>query len=138
MDIIGLKVIRPTQEQVEAHYSHIKGTPFFKGVVQHLLGELHNQKKIILLIYYGEDAIKKCRKIAGTTNPEEAEPTSIRGAFGRVTTKGIFENLVHVSSTMAEAKREIKLWFRPDEVMKGLYPTKNKQLRNIKKEFGND
>ena len=55
--------------------------------------------------------------IAGATNPEEADPKSARGKFGRVTTKGIFENLVHVSSDDKEARREIALWFKKNELL---------------------
>ena len=57
------------------------------------------------LVYYGTDAIKKCRELAGETNPEEAESTSIRGSFGRITTLGIYENVIHVSSSADEAEK---------------------------------
>jgi nucleoside-diphosphate kinase len=76
------------------------------------------------LVYWGEDAIVKCRQLAGATNPEEADPTSIRGSYGRITTSGVYENVIHVSSDEKEAEREIKLWFQPDEVIVTLYPTK--------------
>jgi len=76
------------------------------------------------LIYWGEGAINKCRELAGATNPEQADPTSIRGSYGRITTKGIYENVIHVSSNAAEAEREIKLWFAPQEIIVDLYPTK--------------
>ena len=39
------------------------------------------------------------------------------GKFGRITTKGVFENLVHVSSDTREARREIDLWFRKNELL---------------------
>ena len=67
--------------------------------------------------------------MAGATNPEQADPTSIRGSYGRITTKGVYENVVHVSSDPAEAEREIKLWFTPDEVIVDLYPAKVADLR---------
>ena len=82
----------------------------------------------MVVVYYGKGAIRICRKIAGATNPEEADPTSIRGAYGRITTKGVFENVVHVSSDKAEAEREIKLWFTPDEVVLKLYRIKIAQV----------
>ncbi len=76
------------------------------------------------LVYWGKNAITKCRELAGATNPEEAEPTSIRGSYGRITTSGIYENVVHVSSEPNDAEREIKLWFVPEEIIVDLYPTK--------------
>ena len=76
------------------------------------------------LIYWGEDAIAKCRELAGVTNPEEAESTSIRGAYGRITTSCLYENVIHVSANKVDAEREIKLWFQPDEIIVNLYKTK--------------
>ena len=70
------------------------------------------------------NAIEKVRQIVGATNPEEAEPTTIRGSYGRILTSGIFENVIHASSETKDAQREIKLWFRPDELVFDLYPTK--------------
>jgi len=76
------------------------------------------------LVYHGKDAISKVRELAGSTNPEEADPTSIRGQYGRLTTAGLFENVLHCSATEPEAENEIKLWFSPDELTDEIYPTK--------------
>lgn len=122
--IIASKVVKPDKKKVEEHYSNIKGTPFFNGVISYFSGDFHKDKTVFALIYCGKDAIRKCRKIAGATNPEEADPKSIRGSFGKITTKGIFENVVHVSSTKKESRREIKLWFEPGEIVINLYPSK--------------
>ena len=70
------------------------------------------------MVFTGKDAVAKARDIAGATNPEEADPRSVRGKFGRVTTKGIFENVVHVSSDLSEARREVALWFKKNELIK--------------------
>ena len=87
------------------------------------MGEYH-KKKVMALVYYGEDAIQKVRNICGATNPEEADPVSIRGAYGRITTKGVYENAIHASANPEESEREIKLWFTPDEIISELYPTR--------------
>ena len=55
------------------------------------------------MVYLGEGAIEKVRELAGSTNPEEADPVSIRGAYGRITTKGIYENVIHTSRDKEEA-----------------------------------
>ena len=61
--------------------------------------------------------------------------TTIRGSYGRITTKGLYENVLHTSSNESEAEREIKLWFQPDDIIVELYPTKvvtmEKAKRNI-------
>ena len=124
LEIVAGKVCRATREIAEAHYAHLKGKPFFEELIRYLQGELHERRKVMALIYWGENAIAKVRELAGETNPEKAAPTSIRGSFGRIRTSGLFENVIHASSDPAEAEREIKLWFQPDEVIIDLYPTK--------------
>jgi nucleoside-diphosphate kinase len=113
LDLVALRVVSVARETAESHYRHIKDSPFFEGVIDYLMGKFHGQNKIVLLVYRGDQAIKKCRDMAGATNPEKARPTTIRGAFGRITTQGVFENVVHVSSDPKDAEREIKLWLDP-------------------------
>ncbi|MGA2775152.1 MAG: nucleoside-diphosphate kinase [Candidatus Omnitrophota bacterium] len=126
LEIVAAKMIRVTKELAEEHYKHLKDKPFFNDLIKYIQGELHDRKKVMALIYWGKDAIKKCRELAGATNPEEAEPTSIRGSYGRITTSGVYENVIHVSSDEKDAEREIKLWFDPDEIIVTLYPVKEK------------
>lgn len=124
LEIVAAKMVRVSKELAEEHYKHLKDKPFFGEIIKYLQGELHDRKKVMALVYWGEDAIKKCRELAGATNPEEAESTSIRGSYGRITTSGVYENVIHVSSNESEAEREIKLWFAPDEIIVDLYATK--------------
>lgn len=124
LQIVALKIARATRALAEEHYMHIKGTPFFDGVIRYIMGDFHKEKKLIAVIYFGTHAIKKCRRIAGATNPEQASPSSIRGSYGRIHTNGVYENVVHVSSDRKEADREIKLWFEPNDITVKLYPTK--------------
>jgi nucleoside-diphosphate kinase len=123
LEIVASKMVRVSKELAHQHYAHLKDKPFFEELIKYLRGELHDRKKVMALVYYGEDAIIKCRELAGATNPEEAEATSIRGSYGRITTTGVYENVIHVSSNPAEAEREIKLWFNPGEIIVDLYPT---------------
>lgn len=122
--IIGSKIKAVSRDLAEDHYRHMKDKPFFEDIVKYLMGEFHT-KRTMALVYYGDDAIVKIRQICGATNPEEAAPGTIRGSFGRITTKGVYENVIHASGNREDAEREIKLWFEPDEiVMDELYPTK--------------
>jgi len=124
LEIVGAKIARVSKTLAEAHYCHLKDKPFFPDLIKYLQGEYHDRRKVMALIYWGEDAIKKCRSLAGATNPEEADSTSIRGSYGRITTRGVYENVIHVSSSADEAEREIKLWFAPEDIIVDLYPTK--------------
>jgi nucleoside-diphosphate kinase len=132
LEIVAAKMVRVSQDLAQEHYKQLKDKPFFKEIIKYLQGELHDRKKVMALVYWGKDAIKKCRDLAGATNPEEAEPTSIRGSYGRITTSGVYENVIHVSSNEPEAKREIKLWFGPAEIIVDLYPAKELIQKEIR------
>ncbi len=125
LEIVAAKMVRVSKTLAEEHYRHLKDKPFFGDIIKYLQGDLHDRKKVMALVYWGNDAITKCRDLAGATNPEEAEATSIRGSYGRITTHGVYENVVHVSSNATEAEREIKLWFRPEEIIVDLYAIKD-------------
>ena len=124
LEIVASKMARVSRELAVEHYKHLKDQPFFEELIKYIQGELHDRKKVMALIYWGEDATKKCRALAGATNPEQADSTSIRGSYGRITTSGLYENVIHVSSDGQEAEREIKLWFGPEEIIVDLFPTK--------------
>ena len=132
LDIVAAKIVKVSKELAEAHYSHMKDKPFFKELIKYIMGDYH-KRKVMAMIYHGEGAIDKVRQICGTTNPEEADPVSIRGAYGRITTKGVYENAIHASTNKAEAEREIKLWFEPDEIIVDIYPAKVIDIQSFKK-----
>ena len=84
---------------------------------------------VLVMVYHGENAIQKIRDLAGSTNPEKAEFTSIRGKYGRINSEtGVFETVVHASDSDETAKREIQLWFEPEEITELLYPTDKKEV----------
>lgn len=124
--IIGAKVVRVDEDLAREHYRHLTDKPFFEGLVKYITGDIHGEEyhRILAFVYKGVDAIAKVREISGSTNPEEANPSSIRGAYGRITTKGVYENVVHSSGSPDEAEREIKLWFQPSEIVYRIYPVK--------------
>lgn len=124
LEIVAAKIARVSKELAIDHYKHLKDKPFFNDLIKYIRGEFHDRRKVMALIYWGKDAITKCRELAGATNPEEAEPTSIRGSYGRITTSGVYENVIHVSANELDAEREIKLWFQPHEIIVDLYPVK--------------
>jgi nucleoside-diphosphate kinase len=115
--LVGLKLVKPTRSLVQKHYALLKGKFFYNQIVDYLTGQFHKGAPVVALVLEGKEAVKKAREIAGATNPEEASPNSIRGKYGRITTKGLFENIVHVSSSNTEARREIVLWFKKSEIL---------------------
>lgn len=113
----ALKLVKPQPILAKKHYELLKDKFFFAEIVDYLTGKLHGGAPIVAMVFEGKGVVKRCREIAGATNPEEASPNSVRGKFGRITTKGLFENVVHVSSSDDEAEREIKLWFKASEIV---------------------
>jgi len=128
LDIVAAKITRVSKELAEQHYYQMKDKPFYPELIKYIMGAFH-KKKVMAMVYWGDDAIEKVRTLAGATNPEEADPVSIRGSYGRITTKGVYENAIHTSKNSADAEREIRLWFEPDEIIVDLYPTKVKKAR---------
>ena len=123
LEIIGAKVTPVSRELAEIHYMHIKQKPFFEETVEHLRGTLHGVPFVLAFVFWGSDAVERVRQMTGATNPEKAEPTTIRGAFGRNIASGLMENVLHASSDPADAEREIRLWFRPEELLRDPFPS---------------
>jgi nucleoside-diphosphate kinase len=133
LEIVASKMVRVSRDLAERHYAHLKNEPFFEDLIKYIMGETHKRKKVMALIYWGPGAIQKVRDLAGATNPEVADATSIRGSYGRITTRGLYENVIHCSANPQEAEREIKMWFEPGEIIVDLYPTKQITETSTKK-----
>tara|TARA_Y100000310_G_C20672033_1_gene810817 strand:+ start:1405 stop:1896 length:492 start_codon:yes stop_codon:yes gene_type:complete len=121
LKIIGAKIVQVNQELAEQHYNKLKkekGETVFQEVLKYIQGHYHTNR-VFAMVYEGHDAIKKVRAIAGATNPEKADPTTIRGQYGRIHSQtNVFENVIHASENKEEAEREIALWFEERELAK--------------------
>ncbi len=119
LEMVGAKMVSISEALAHEHYTALKDKPFFPGLIRYIRGEFHGFKdhRVLALVYRGENAVKKTREITGATNPEQAAPGTIRGSFGRITTDGQFENVIHASGDAADAEREVKLWFKPGEIL---------------------
>jgi len=119
-ELVGAKVVSVTDELARQHYALLKNEPYFEKAVMFIRGDYHNvsNRRVLALVYRGENAIKAVRAVVGATSPEDAIPGTIRNSFGRINSKeGYFENVVHASGNPAEAEREIKIWFKPGELV---------------------
>jgi len=135
LKIVGAKIVKVSRELAEKHYSELKeaqikkhgperGTEIFENVLRYIQGEFHTER-VLALVYQGEDAISKIRVLAGSTNPEEADFTTIRGKYGRINSKTkVFENVIHCSDSEKAAEKEIQLWFKPEEITEQIYKIK--------------
>jgi len=117
MKIVGMKMQWIDKNFSKKHYSAHVDKKFYKG-----LEEFITQGPIVAMVVEGIHAVETARKIVGDTEPKTAPPGTIRGDFSHHSyaysdTQGIaIKNLIHASGTQKEAKQEIKLWFKPNEL----------------------
>jgi len=108
--IVGIKILKPTLNQVERHYAEHVGKPFYEGLVNHLSGldNPDSNTKIIALVYQGPKyrAVASIREIIGHKDPNQAKIGSIRRSFG----KSMDANVIHASNGVEETAREISIW----------------------------
>jgi len=101
-EISAMKMINMTVQQAEAFYETHMGKPFFEGLV-----EFMTSGPVVAMILRRENAVEEFRKLIGNTNPEVAEPGTIRKLFA-VTER---MNAVHGSDSDENAKREADFFF---------------------------
>jgi nucleoside-diphosphate kinase len=119
LKIVAARIVKVSRELAEKHYSELKTKKpqIFEETMNYIMGKYHTDR-VLALVYAGDNAVQKIREICGETNPENAGPTTIRGRYGRINSKtGVFENVVHTSESPEAAKKEISLWFKPEEIV---------------------
>lgn len=138
----GVKIVHVTRMLAAEHYAEHIGKVFYASLLEYITGNIHypgapEKQRVIAIVYQGPDAVRKLRDIAGPTNPHQARDTRpgciralgtvapLKNAEGRIIGERM-DNLIHASANDADAEREIKLWFRPNDIppaMQG-YPTR--------------
>lgn len=134
----GVKVVHVNRMLAEEHYAEHKGKVFYPSLIEYITGRLHYaddpwKRRVIAMVYQGQDAIKKIREIAGPTNPlsaREKKPGCIRslGTLAPIKDEAgnilgeRMDNLIHASANEGDAEREIKLWFRPNDIPPAMQP----------------
>lgn len=139
----GAKIVHVTSMLAEEHYSEHHGKPFFPSLIEYVTGQIHfknepENQRVIAIVYMGRNAVKKVREISGPTNPEKAreeKPGCIR-ALGTVhliknergeITGDRMDNLIHASASDEEAEREIKMWFKPNDIPPSMHAYETRQ-----------
>ena len=108
LKIVAMKMIRVDEELAKRHYAEHKSKPFFKGLVSFI-----TSGPAVAMVVEGKDAVKVVRAMMGKTDPKESTLGTIRGDFGI----DVGRNIVHGSDSLESAKREIELFFSPDEIL---------------------
>jgi len=106
--IVAMKMVQLNREILEKHYAEHKGKPFYESLVSFM-----QSGPVVLAVLEGFNAIEVVRKMVGATNGREAEPGTIRGDYSMSQQN----NLIHASADTSVAEREIKLFFKEDELL---------------------
>lgn len=145
LKMIACKMVVPSPKQIGQHYPNSeewylntgtktlesyrkKGIKVTKGpielakIVRKRLIDHFTDRPLLLMIWEGPHAIALGRKTAGATNPLVADIGSIRGDYSLESyeladdIERAAHTLIHASESANEAEREIKIWFKEDEV----------------------
>jgi nucleoside-diphosphate kinase len=107
LKLIGIKMIRLTDEVLDDWYVHHKDKAFFKD-----LKSFMEWTPVVAMVWQGLEAIAAVRKVVGITKSREAEAGSIRGDFGMSGS----QNIIHASDSAEAAEKELGLIFNADEI----------------------
>ncbi|MDB9513609.1 nucleoside-diphosphate kinase [Kamptonema animale CS-326] len=106
--LVGLKLVSVSRELAEAHYDVHRERPFFPGLVEFIISS-----PVVAMVWEGDGVVASARKMIGATNPLNSEPGTIRGDFA----VNVGRNIIHGSDAIETAQREIKLWFKDEELV---------------------
>jgi nucleoside-diphosphate kinase len=106
LSVVAARMIMVTPEVAGRHYFEHQGKPFYDGLVQYI-----TSGPVLALAIEGRSAIAVVRLLIGATNPQTAAPGTVRGDLAIA----MIPNLIHASDSPASAKRELGLFFRPDD-----------------------
>ena len=106
--IAALKLMQIPRATAEDHYAEHKGKGFYEGTVSYM-----TSAPVVVFVLEGPDAIAASRTTMGATNPLNAQPGTIRADYGI----NISRNIIHGSDKPEPAEREIKLYFKPEEII---------------------
>eukprot|EP00808_Paulinella_micropora_P008937 g72431.t1 len=105
--LVGLKMLKPSMQMAEQHYSDLSKKGFFKGLCAYF-----SSGPIVAMVWEGHNVIATGRTLLGATKPDESAPGTIRGDF----CIDVGRNICHGSDSAAAANKEINFWFKDSEL----------------------
>ncbi len=106
--IIGLKLIRLTNERAMSFYEIHKDKPFFKGLINFM-----TSGPVIVIALSKENAVEDFRNLIGATDPLKANNGTIRKLFAT----DVQENAVHGSDSIENGIREVSFFLMKGEII---------------------
>lgn len=106
--LVAMKFLQPDLPLLKEHYKDLSSKPFFNGLVKYM-----NSGPVCAMVWEGLNMVATGRKMLGETDPFKSAPGTIRGDF----CIQVGRNICHGSDSVESANREIKLWFKPEELI---------------------
>ncbi len=107
LKITGMKMMRLTDNILQEHYQHLTSKPFFPRIANFM-----KKWPVIAMVLEGLEAVDSVRLITGETLGRKAAAGTIRGDFSM----SVQANIVHASDSIENAEKEIKRFFKEDEL----------------------
>lgn len=107
LKIIAGKLIHMDKEKAAGFYAEHDGKPFYPNLVEYM-----TSAPVFVQVLEGDNAVSKNRELMGATNPNDADPGTIRADFAET----IDANAVHGSDSAESATREIAYFFDDNEI----------------------
>jgi nucleoside-diphosphate kinase len=108
LKLVGLRLMRIDDGLARRHYAEHEGKPFLNGLVAFI-----TSSPVVAAVFEGPNAVEQVRRMMGATDPQKAEPGTIRGDYSLF----IQTNLIHGSDSPEAAKREIALFFEEQQII---------------------
>ncbi len=100
--IVAMKMIHLDRNTAEEHYAEHAGKDFYEPLLEYI-----TSGPVVAMAVEGDSAISLIRKMVGETDPQDANPGTIRGDFGI----DVGRNIVHAADSPESAERELDIFF---------------------------
>ena len=101
-EIVAMKKVGLTEAQARAFYAVHRERPFYDSLV-----EFMTSGPVIPMVLEREDAIATLRRVMGATNPDNADPGTVRKLYAT----DIEKNAIHGSDAPETAAAEMPFFF---------------------------
>lgn len=101
------------EDIIREHYESIRRESFYDWTINAFL---ESEQGIVLRVYSGNDIVQRVRNVIGDTDPQKAKSGTVRAVFSNDSLEVAFRekrylnNVIHASSSVEDAEREIRLW----------------------------
>jgi nucleoside-diphosphate kinase len=108
LKIVALRLMQIDDALARRHYAEHEGKPFLESLVRFITAS-----PVVAAVFEGPNAVALVRGVMGATDPQKAEPGTIRGDLALY----IQNNLIHGSDSPESAQRELALFFDERDIL---------------------